>query len=186
LLTLLGCALIVLEVFIPSGGILGFLAAASVFTAIALAFYHHGRAAGFGFVAVAVVALPVALALALKYWPRTPMGRKFLLGLPTEEEVSPEDDYQRALKALMGKVGTAKSAMLPSGAISIAGRTVDAVSQGMAIDPGQRVVVIQVRGSRVVVRPADDRDGSPVRDDDDVMSQPLDSLGLDSLDEPLS
>ena len=57
LLTLLGCALIVLEVFIPSGGILGFLAAASVFTAIALAFYHYGRAVGFGFVAVAVVAL---------------------------------------------------------------------------------------------------------------------------------
>ena len=62
LLTVLGCALIVLEVFIPSGGVLGFLAATAVFSAIMLAFYHHGPAVGFMFVAIGVVALPAALA----------------------------------------------------------------------------------------------------------------------------
>jgi membrane-bound ClpP family serine protease len=188
LLMLVGCLLIVLEVFIPSGGILGFLAATAVFSAIVLAFYHEGRIVGFAFVAVAVVGTPVILALALKYWPRTPLGRRFLLGLPTPEEASPDDERHRALKALIGKQGTARSPMLPSGAISVDGRTIDAVSQGMPIDAGQRVVIIEVKANRVVVRPVDDREQprGDREDGQDVLSQPLDALGLEPLDDPLA
>jgi membrane-bound ClpP family serine protease len=186
LLTLVGCALIVLEIFIPSGGVLGFLAVASVISAVALAFYHHGPAVGFGFIALAVVLLPTSLAVAIRYWPHTPMGRRFLLGLPTPEEVLPDDDRQRELKSLVGRVGTAKSPMFPSGAISIDGRTIDAVGQGMAIEAGQRVVVIEVKGNRVVVRPVEEGEALDRRDADDVLSQPLDSLGLDALDDPLA
>lgn len=186
LLTALGCLLIVLEVFIPSGGILGFLAVTSVFSALALAFYHHGPVVGFGFVVVAVVALPVSLGLAIKFFPQTPMGRRLLLSVPTEADVSPDDDRQRARKQLLGRVGTAKTPMLPSGSILIDRQTVDAVSQGMVIEAGQRVVVVEVKGNRVVVRPVDD-EGSPAQqDEDDVLSRPLDALGLDALDEPLS
>jgi membrane-bound serine protease (ClpP class) len=187
LLMLVGSGLIVLEVFVPSGGILGFLAAAAVFSAIALAFYHHGPAVGLGFVAVAVVALPICVVLAFKYWPYTPMGRRFLLGLPTQEEVTPNDARVLALKQMVGRVGTAKTVMLPSGAVLIDGRTIDAISQGMAIDRGQKVVVVEVRANRVVVRPADEQDLKPVsHSTDDVLSRPLDELGLDTLDEPLT
>lgn len=187
LLMLIGCGLVLLEVFIPSGGILGFLAVASIFAAVGLAFYHHGLATGFTFLTVALVAIPTMVVLAFKYWPHTPMGRRFLLGLPTDEEVSPEDDRQRALKELVGKIGTAKCDMLPSGAVSVDGRTVDAISRGMPIEAGQRVVVVEVKANRVVVRPATDQDqrGAP-RTDDDLLSQPLDALGIEDLDEPLA
>ena len=186
LLTLVGCALIVLEIFIPSGGVLGFLAAASVISAVALAFYHHGPAVGFAFIALAVVLIPASLAVAIRYWPQTPMGRRFLLGLPTREEVLPDDDRQRELKELVGRVGTARTPMIPSGAISIDGRTIDAVGQGMAIELGERVVVIEVKGNRVLVRPAEEDEVMEQRDTDDVLSQPIDSLGLDPLDDPLA
>jgi membrane-bound serine protease (ClpP class) len=189
LLMLVGCGLIVLEVFVPSGGILGFLAATAVFSAVVLAFYHHGPAVGFGFVTVAVIALPITLALAFKYWPQTPMGKRFLLGLPTEEEESPNEPRQLALKQLVGKVGTAKTPMLLSGSIFIEGRTIDAVSQGLAIEAGQPVVVVEVRANRVVVRHAEEEDltsAGEKKPQDDVLSQPLDALGLDSLDEPLA
>ena len=88
---------------------------------------------------------------------------------------------------MVGKVGTARTPMLPSGAISIDGRTIDAVSQGLAIDPGARVVVVEVKANRVVVRPAADgeRPSGP-KGVEDVLSQPLDALGLDPLDDPLS
>ncbi|OHB79976.1 MAG: hypothetical protein A2W31_06280 [Planctomycetes bacterium RBG_16_64_10] len=186
LLTLLGCALIVLEVFIPSGGILGFLAAAAVLSAIVLAFYHHGPVAGFAFVALGIVALPVALAVAFKYLPRTPMGRNFLLAAPTADEVLPTDDRHRSLKQLVGKTGVVRSPMLPSGAIAIDGRTIDAVSQGMAIEAGTPIEVIEVKGNRVVVRPVEAGAAPTPRRQDDVLSQPLDTLGLGSLDEPLA
>ncbi len=182
LLLLLGCALVTLEVFVPSGGVLGFLAGTAVVASVVMAFTYHGATTGFGFIAMAFVGLTASVTLALKYLPRTAIGKRILLGVPTEEEVLPKNEK----KALVGKIGVVKSPMLPSGAVVIEGRTIDAVSQGMAIDPGVRVIVIEVKSNRVVVRPAE-RDEQPAQaNPDDLLSRPLDELGLDSLDEPLS
>jgi len=187
LLMVAGCALAISEVFIPSGGILGILSFVSVLTSIALAFYHNGPASGFIFSLVAVVALPIGLGLALKYWPQTALGRKFVPPLPTDEEVLPDGERRRALKQLVGRVGTARTPMLPAGAIRIDGQTIDAVSQGMAIEAGQQVEVVEVHGFRVVVRAARPGKRSALgrQEADDLLSQPIDQLGLDPLDDPL-
>jgi len=185
LLLLVGFALVVLEVFVPSGGILGFLAGVAIVSAIGMTFYHRGPAAGFIFTTVAVVALPVVMALAFKYWPQTPMGKRFLLGLPTDEETLPHSEQREQLKKLVGKVGVAKSVMLPSGAVRIEGRTIDAVSQGMPIEQGQRVKVVEVKANRVVVRPVDDDEPVVSSDEGDMLSRSLDSLGIEPLDDPL-
>lgn len=185
LLIFLGCGLVVLEIFIPSGGILGFLSATAFITGIVLAFYYHGARVGVTLLGVTVLLLPVIVSLAFKYWPHTPMGRRFLLSVPSSEDVLPLDAKEIARKQLVGKIGVAKSTMLPSGAISIEGRTIDAVSQGMAIDRGQRVVIVEVRGNRIVVRPAE-QDEQPERaESDDVLTQSLDALGIEPLDDPL-
>ena len=78
------------------------------------------------------------------------MGKAFLGELPSEEDVLPEDPR----RALMGRVGVARTKMLPSGAVEIDGQMIDAVTQGQAIEPGTYVVVSEVRANRVVVRPA--------------------------------
>jgi membrane-bound serine protease (ClpP class) len=130
----LGCAFVVFEVFIPSGGILGFFAGVFI--------------------------------IGSKYWPYTPMGRAFLGELPDEAEVAPQE-FRREL---IGKVGVARSKMLPSGAIEIDGNMYDAVTRGVAIEPGQRVVVSEVKGNRVVVRPAADNEQPRPSRPDDVLS----------------
>ena len=79
LLLLVGLTLVICEVFIPSGGILGLLSVAALVTAVSLAFYHKGLEIGLLFVFVATVLVPAALALAFRYWPHTPMGRRLLL-----------------------------------------------------------------------------------------------------------
>ena len=186
LLMLAGLALAVLEVFVPSGGLLGFLAATAVLSSVGIGLYSRGAATGFGLAAFAVVVLPAVMALALKYWPETPMGRRFLLGLPTQEEVLPDQAERQRLKLLLGKIGHAKTAMLPSGAISIEGRTYDALSQGMPIDPGQPVKVVDVHGLAVVVRPYDPGEDEPAGESDDPLSQSLEQLGLDPLGDPLA
>jgi membrane-bound serine protease (ClpP class) len=182
LLLFLGLLLVTLEVFVPSGGVLGFLSIGSLLAGICLAFYRGGPEMGFLFLAITAVAVPTALVLAFRWWPKTPMGRRLLLGVPSSEEVLPDSPQRRTLRQMVGKFGVAKTVMLPSGAVLIEGQTIDALSEGMPIEAGQRVRVIEVRGNRVVVRPADDQPSKA----DDVLSQPIESLGLDSIDDPLA
>ena len=145
LLMLVGCVLVVLEVFIPSGGIISILAAVSFIASIFIAFQPSpttGPTTGLIFTATTVLAVPTLIALAFKYWPKTPMGKAFLGELPTEEEVLPEDPR----RALLGRVGVARSKMLPSGAVEIDGQMIDAVTQGQADRAGH--VRRRVRGAR--------------------------------------
>lgn len=188
LLLLVGCALIVLEVFIPSGGVISILAIVSLIASVIIAFWESpttGPITGLVFAAIAVVAAPAVLAMALKYWPRTRMGKAFLGELPREEEVLPEDPR----RALLGRVGVARSKMLPSGAVEVDGQMIDAVTQGQAIEPGAYVVVVEVRANRVVVRPAakDQRPSNQSSQEiKDILSRPIDELGIDSLGDPLA
>jgi len=179
-LLVLGLGLAVLEVFIPSGGILSFLAASSIIAAIVVGF-RDGPAVGFSIMITAVFGLPAAVVIALKWWPSTPMGRRMLLKAPDDTDVLPDSPRRRKLKELVGRVGAAKSEMLPSGAITVDGRTVDAVSEGMPIDAGQRVRVIEVQGRRVVVRPVDE--GAPSTTDADPLYRPIDTVGQDPFEE---
>jgi membrane-bound ClpP family serine protease len=53
----------------------------------------------------------------------------------------------------VGRSAKAKSKLLPSGVVIVDGRNIDAVSEGMPIEVGQEVRIVQVRGKQVVVRP---------------------------------
>jgi len=186
LLIVLGLALVVLEMFLPSGGVLGFLASLAVLAAIVLAYYYNGPMVGTVFLATAGVVLPAVIAVALHWWPYTPLGRRIVIHPPSsEEEVLPDTENSRRLKGLIGKRGIAKSPMLPSGAIMIDRRIYDAVSEGVAIEQGAAVWVVQVEGNHVIVRP-DDAGEPPPQEDDDILSRPIDTLGLDPLDDPLA
>lgn len=186
LLLFVGLLLIMLEVFIPSGGVIGFLSISAVMAAIFTAFYNHGLEVGMIFLTVAAIAIPVVMAVAFRYWPQTPLGKRVLLEVPTESEILPEDSPQlRALRKLVGKVGVAKSMMLPSGSVMVDGMTFDAVSEGMAIEAGESVRVVEVRGNRVVVSLTSDTVSVELKEDpNDILSRPLESLGLE--DEPLA
>jgi hypothetical protein len=57
----------------------------------------------------------------------------------------------------------------------------------MPIEEGQYVRVIEVRSNRVVVQPADAPHSRRTPEEaDDILSQPIESLGLNPFDEPLS
>jgi membrane-bound serine protease (ClpP class) len=182
LLMLAGCVVLVLEVFVPSGGILAILSAAAFVGAIVIAF-QRGPVTGFTFVMTTIVAVPIVIVLAFHYWPKTRFGKAFLGELPTEADVLPDDPH----RALLGRVGIARSKMLPSGAIEIDGRMIDAITRGKAIEPGQYVTVTEVRANRVVVRPAKENE-RPDRSlsTDDLLSRPIEELGIESLDDPLA
>jgi len=182
LLLLVGLGIAMLEVFVPSGGILGFVAVCSILSAIVVGFMDGRPWFGFTILATAVVGMPVALTVAFKWWPRTPLGRRMLLGPRSDRDPLSSPPRKDGLKGLVGQIGIAKSEMLPSGAVRIDGRTVDAVTEGMPVDIGQRVRVMEVHGNRVVVRPVEGESSSPAAPD--PLSRPIDTVGSDPFDDP--
>lgn len=179
-LVTLGLGLAVLEILFPSGGILGFLCVASIVAAVVVGF-KSGAGVGLVILLVAMVGLPVVIVAALHWLPDTPVGRQLILKVPTSDEVLPDDEDRRTLKNLVGQVGWATCKMLPAGVVNIEGRKIDAVTEGVAVEPGQRVRVIEVRGNRVVVRPVGDDEPAPA-DPADPLSRPIESLGIDPFD----
>lgn len=155
LLLVAGTGLAVLEIFFPSAGILGFLSAVALLSAVVMGFYH-GPVTGVLILLGAVIGLPVVVVLGFKYWPKTAMGRRILLIGPASEDVLPTDPEREFLKGLVGRIGRAKSKMLLSGVIMIDGHNVDAVSESMPVEVGQAVQVVQINGHEVVVRPVDE------------------------------
>jgi membrane-bound ClpP family serine protease len=190
IMLVVGLTLVMVEIFIPSGGVIGFLSFASIIAAIVMAFYQSGPTVGIMFLSVACLAVPALLMAAFRLLPRTPMGKRLLPSIPTADEVLPDREERRRLRQLVGRVGEAKSKMLPSGAVMIAGQTLDAMSEGQPIEAGQSVRVIDVRGTMIVVRPvdphaADEPAAGAARGEDDILSRPIDSLGLDPFEDPL-
>jgi membrane-bound ClpP family serine protease len=158
-LLVLGIGLAVMEVFFPSAGILAFLSAAALIAAIIMGF-QQGVWAGIAVVTAIVGGLPTVLILGFRYWPRTKMGQRILLTPPTSDDVMPEDPEREFLKSLIGRTGRAKTKMLLSGIVVVDGRPMDAVSEGMPIEVGQAVRIVQVKGNRIVVRAVEEEPSS--------------------------
>jgi membrane-bound serine protease (ClpP class) len=181
LLTVIGCLLIVAEVLFPSAGVLGIFAGLSLVAAIYFAFCSGGWAGGLGVAGFQAIAVPLLAYAAFQILPHTPMGKVLVGSAPTAEELLPDDPR----RALVGAVGIARSKLLPAGAVEINGRMVDCVSQSQAIDPGEYVRVVEVRGNRVVVRRANAGDRpsrEAARTAQDPLAQPADDLGLGDFD----
>ncbi|MEQ8209837.1 MAG: NfeD family protein [Lacipirellulaceae bacterium] len=176
---LVGCGLIVLEVFIPSGGVISFFALVAFSASLVMAF-RKDVTTGLSFIAIALVAVPTVVGLAFKAWPHTPMGKAFLGELPDEQETKPHDPRRE----LVGKVGVAKTKMIPSGDVLVDNRLLDAVSQGRAIEPGEAVVVVEVSSNRVVVRRAEQHEAAGLATSEkDLLNKPIEEFGLEGIDE---
>ncbi len=65
--------LLALELFIPSGGLLGVAAAASLICSIILGFMHS-LAAGAVVMISSAIGIPALISLGLKIWPRTALA----------------------------------------------------------------------------------------------------------------
>jgi membrane-bound serine protease (ClpP class) len=147
-----GILLVVIELFIPSMGILG-LSAATCFVASVVLGFLEGTGWGIGLLAGVAVLVPVLLALGFKIFPHTPIGRLLILSGPDRTDIEPGSDVSsEPLHALVGRTGRTVSTLRPAGVVEIEGRRVDVVTEGEWVDPGREVVVTEVEGNRAVVR----------------------------------
>src|SRR5688500_14952797 len=80
-----GFLLMVAELFIPSGGILSVLSATGILVGVAMTFFHS-TSLGLWTLTGVGIAFPIVLAVSLHYWPKTPMGKRFFLTAPSEDD----------------------------------------------------------------------------------------------------
>jgi membrane-bound serine protease (ClpP class) len=151
-LVAVGLGMILLEVFVPSGGVLGLLAVAALGAGVVTAFYELGALAGLAVLAGLFVAVPIVLVLAFRWFPLTPLGRRVLPPAPEPHDVVPDAAVRQRLRGLVGRFGQTTSELLPWGQVDVDGRRIDAVSEGGPIAENTRIEVVGVQGRAVVVR----------------------------------
>lgn len=185
LLLAIGFAFVLLEVFIPSAGLLGIMAGCFLFAGIVFAFME-GYYAGAIVLLLTFLAVPIYLALLVHVWPHTPIGRRILLKDPRANRDSPSNEHYRKMTGLIGQLGVAKSEMILSGQIVVEDVKYDAISDGFPIEAGSPIKVVAVKGNRIYVQAYDGEPASsedlPVRDRD-VLATPIEELGIDLSDD---
>ena len=154
LLVAVGLALVMLEVFVPSGGVLGLLAVLALGAGIVTAFVEQGALVGMGVLAGTLAAVPAVLVLAFRWFPLTPLGRRVLPPPPSADDVLPDGSLRLRLRGFVGRRGRAASELVPWGSVEIDGDSFEAVSEGEPIAAGAAVEVVAVQSRALVVRVA--------------------------------
>ena len=150
----LGVLLVVLEAFVPSGGILGVGALAAAISGIVFLFRYDSMWGAIGTLGTVVLG-PMAFFGALNMLPNTKLGRT-MVGDSGEEIARRRAELARKQHAerekLLGMEGIALTAMLPSGVVEIDGQRHDAISHAGTVEKGQPVRVTNVDGLTIEIR----------------------------------
>src|SRR5262245_45170732 len=158
LLIALGLGLLLAELLIPSGGVLFVIAAGCLIAGVALTFYYGDTTTGLVTLLVEFLAIPLVAIAGLYVWPYTPLGRKLIREGPSADETVNALPGLAGLEELKGRLGKALSPLRPSGVAEFDGKRIDVITEGFMVEPGQWVRCVEVRGSRVVVRPVEPPD----------------------------
>jgi membrane-bound ClpP family serine protease len=147
----LGLALLLAELFLPTGGVLFVLSVGALVVGVAMTFAYDQSTGVVTLIAV-FVAIPLLGAIAFHYWPKTPLGKRFVLSGPEQDATVASMPVNLELEQLRGRYGRTVSALRPAGVTEFDGRRVDTMSEGPLIEPGQWVRCIDVKAGRVIVR----------------------------------
>jgi membrane-bound ClpP family serine protease len=144
-LALLGVALIlaIIDIFLPTGGILGVTSLVVAIAGVVLLFNHSTTWGIIGMFAV-ILGGPTAFFLGLRVMPSTPLGQKLVLGGDKDPEAAPPEAPDAALRALIGAQGDVVTDLRPIGTVRINGQRYDALAETTLIRAGSRVVVTDV------------------------------------------
>lgn len=143
-----GILCLIVELLLPTVGLLAGAGVALMLYSVVLAM--GGDINALYAMLISLVIAIILFILIVKKLPSSKLWEKFTLknrSKSSEGFVSAEDH-----SALLGRTGTVITKLRPSGSIDIDGKPVDVVSEGEFLDKGVKVKVVEVEGSRIVVR----------------------------------
>jgi len=146
--------LVVIEVFVPSGGIISFLAMGTAAAGVYCLFRVSPTWGIIGILCVIILG-PAAFAFALRVWPSTPMGKK-MMGEKTPAQVEAERlaelKERERLTAMIGAEGVVLTDLRPVGVVQIGTQRMDALAESSFIRAGTKVRVTVVEPNQIKVR----------------------------------
>jgi membrane-bound ClpP family serine protease len=143
LFMLAGIALLVVELLLPTHGVIGVMGVLSILIAVGRTFMVN-EWAGVGLAIACAAAVPFAWAAVIKIYPHTPIGRKMLLG--------PVVNVPEAPPVRIGQRGVAISGLRPMGVCEFDGQRVEAVTEIGMLEPLTPVIVTAIHDHRPTVR----------------------------------
>ncbi len=143
--------LIVLELFIPSQGVLTIVAAASLIFGIVECFLVS-QLLGLIVVIIIAVTLPVFIIAMVRIWPDTWIGKRVAIRKAQKAIPGGSIPDTSRLDRLLGQTGQTMTDLRPVGAVMFGDERVDCVAETGQINKGSEITVIHVEGVRVVVR----------------------------------
>lgn len=155
LFLVIGLGLLILEFFVPSGGLIGLLCLVSLVISVwgaKQAWYGAKPAFWYTYLTVLIVAPVGSFVGFVKFLQGSEYGNNVMLRGPSAEDVTPYVEEERELEAMEGHIGAAESELCPSGICRIDGKRIDCISDGHLIENGAKVKVIGHRGIYPIVR----------------------------------
>ncbi len=149
-LYLVCAALIVAEVFVPSGGLISICALACLIGGVAI-FFQHSTAAGMVGIGIAIAMIPSALIIAYKIFPKTRFGKSVTLTPPERQQGDAVPDTPE-LKNMLGAVGVVTNPLRPVGMCDFSGWRIECVAESGYIEKGKKIKVIKVESTQLTVR----------------------------------
>ena len=154
--------LLILELFIPSGGLLGLLSGVAAISSI-VSFWQYSSAFGLGAMGLYIVLGPLVLWFVFKVWLNSPLARKVILANQNErigasEEASiAESELARRerahqLQQLIGAEGRTVTACRPVGTAVIGGERIDAMAESGIIEANTPITVVDVYDNQIKIR----------------------------------
>lgn len=151
-----GLLLVFAELFLPTGGMLGILAAVLAIAGVVCMFRVSTTAGAIALLGLAVLG-PLAAMFALKIWPSTPLGRR-ILGVADEQtqerERQAEEEARKQRTSIIGAPGLVLVDLRPIGIVEVNGKRYDAISELGFIPAGGRIRVTSIEGNELRVRAA--------------------------------
>ncbi len=146
---LFGILMFVVEMFTPGFGVAGGLGIAAFAAIIVMQFLANSVTAALIVTAVLVLLLAIIIVLFIRSFQKGTLSRsKIVNTTAVEGESSPVAKE----KDLVGKTGTAVTALRPAGIVEIEGERLNVSTYGNFIDAGKEVTVAAVEGLNVFVR----------------------------------
>ena len=150
--------LFIIEVLVPTGGVIGLVALAVAIGGV-VAFWQADPVWGVSSLLTLIVLVPLMINFALKVFPHTPVGKHLILGGDDgdDERSSAEANARERAErerevALVGLEGEAATDLRPIGSATFDGRDVEVTAETGFIERGERVRITKVSGKTVKVR----------------------------------
>jgi membrane-bound serine protease (ClpP class) len=163
-LLLAGFLLIIAEFFIPSGGTIALMCVACFVGSFYYAYkawYHESPLYWWGYVASFLVMVPGSIWGGLRILTHTRLGDRILLRAPDLADVTPYQNEAEQMSKYLGQRGKAMTLMSPAGMVLVNGERLHASSEGMLVEAGTEIVVANVTGTSIFVRPYEPDETQP-------------------------